>query len=171
MKLNLSFYCFLLSGAVGAAHAASTDYSTSTSLPISRYLSFFDEQDSLSQIQAQSQLTVTPGSTYTTVRAIRVITYTSTDGSCGTELGTDTIDNGAGVMVTLTSGHNYLSTDASNFAFKSAAGSFTPARDTKYQLLDNSLSALGSQSGCITGGGTCNGSTNCGWSASRSWAP
>lgn len=142
------------------------------------YLPLMDDS-ALSSIMAQSQLTVTPTATYT-VRAIRITSWNSANGSCTNQFGVATIDNGVGNTVSLTNGHNYTSTDASNQAFVTATGgigssTFDPNFDTTFQLLDNSLSNIGS-SACIQGStgtdpGTCTGVTNCGWNSARTWTP
>ena len=155
-----------------AVHAAPTDYlATTPSLTILNYLSLFDEQESTSKIQAQSQLTVTPTATLT-VNNIRLTVYNSTDGSCTTSVGNFVIGTTTAGTVVLTSGQPYVTTDASNRAAQvadSGANNWTPATDTKYQLR-NGATLVGSNS-CIQGGGTCNGEANCGWPTARSWAP
>ncbi len=121
------------------------------------------------------QLTVTPTTNYT-VRAIKITNYGSSNGTCtnaGGGSGSHIIDNGAGVTVTLSSGHNYVTTDASNFIFSQLQfGTSFVTRDNSYELFDNTLSLIGS-SGCIQASPslTCTALISCGWNSARTWTP
>jgi hypothetical protein len=133
------------------------------------YLPLIDN-DGLSSIMTQAQMTVTPQATYA-VRGILVQPNSSTDGTCGGIPDIPyTIDNGTGITVQLNSGHAYTTTDASNFALFNLSA-FSPERDAVFTLYDVNLAQIGTTSPCIQGGGTCTAANNCGWPTSRTWNP
>lgn len=134
------------------------------------YLPLMDDS-ALSSIMARAQLTITP-STLLNVRAIRITTRNSFNGSCaGTVASETTIDNGAGNAVFLLAGHPYVTTDASNFAIRAANPNFTTAKDNTYELLNNTLAVIASTCvGAAAGGQACT-ANNCGWDIPRFWLP
>lgn len=141
-------------------------------MSIGLYLPLVDDA-AYSSIMAAGQLTLTPNSTFNGVRAIRVVSYNTFDGTCPDDdvFGEYDIDNGLGNTVTLLAGHSYSTTDASNWALVQASydgeeSIFNPYYDSRFQLLDNDLQGMAA-TGCVGGSGdltTCTGSTNCGWS-------
>lgn len=121
-----------------------------------------------------AQLTVTPTTTYT-VRAIKVTRYSSSNGTCATELTSVTIDNGVGNTVSFIGNHAYTTTDASSYALTQliggADGFFN--KDEGYQLLDNNLNPIGATD-CLAAasvGPTCDSTNYCGWDSARTWTP
>jgi hypothetical protein len=185
MKLYPAVFIFLI-GSFSSAQAEQpfnneSNFETDLKAAISRasqspsilstflYLPLMDN-DGLSSIMSQAQMTVTPQATYA-VRGILVQPNSSSDGTCGgTPLASYTIDNGVNVTVLLNSGQAYTTTDASNFALKNLS-LFTPQTDAVFTLYDNNLAQIGTTSPCIQGGGTCTAADNCGWSSSRTWNP
>lgn len=154
-----------------AQHSSKITTQSSQSSSVLSVLLYFPLIDNAawSNIMAQSQLTVTPTATYT-VRAIKVTTWNSTNGSCTNISGSCNIDNGSGITVSLTNGHPYATTDASNSAFYNSCVPFYTTKDNTYQLLDNNLNPIGA-SVCIPASGACTGATNCGWSTPQTWTP
>lgn len=138
-----------------------------SSLTVSSYLPLIN--DAYSSVMVQQQVTVTPTTTYN-VRAVQITQRSSTDGSCTGDIAGHLIDNGEGVLVTLTQGHPYTTTDQSNWAVRLEDGFFNTAEDNLFELLDNNLERIGNET-CIQAGGQCTGSTNCGWTTPQSWTP
>ena len=183
MRLRLAFFFIAFSGTTLASQvtfneikdASDLNHATIQSAPydsimsVLLYMPLFDN-DGLSSIMTQFQMTVTPQATYA-VRAILVQPNSSNDGTCGgTALTPYTIDNGLGNTVHLNINHAYTTTDASNHAL-SALSAFTPVTYAVFTLYDNNLAQIGTTSPCIQGGGICTDATNCGWPSARSWSP
>lgn len=131
------------------------------------YLPLVDDA-AWSSTMAQSQMTVTPTSSYV-VNNILTTQYISQNGSCaGGALGAVIIGGTGDVTVTLLSGHAYTTSDASNRAWWGLS-TWGPTFDATMQLR-NGTTNVGA-SACIAGNGTCTDVTNCGWSAPRTWTP
>lgn len=178
MKKYIAIFiaCFAVSSPVLAELSGlGLEESNGLSLSIDRYLSPVNTAKTLPLLMmAQAQLTVTPTATYSTVGKIRVLVFASTNGSCSGA--PDPVEFGNnGTPTTLNSGHNYQTTNKSNWVLNQAQvfpfPQFSPTVDVQYRLLNTSGAPIGIQSPCIPGGGTCTGDTNCGWPLARSWAP
>lgn len=117
----------------------------------------------------QNQLFITPTVTRV-INNIQITSYGSTNGSCGQLfLQTELVGTPEDPTVTLSGGHTYHTTDASNWAFFSNASADISNNDLLYQFR-NGTTNVGNP-GCIAAGGSCTSSSNCGWSATRTWAP
>lgn len=131
------------------------------------YLPLIDN-DGLSSIMSQNQMTVTPSQTYLNITGIYVRQHNTINGTC---LDTAFSSYGiSGAAVTLQQGHTYATTDASNFALLGVYSSFDPSKDIEFGLA-NAGGLIANTLICIQGGGTCTNSTNCGWSSAKTWTP
>lgn len=185
MKLHLAFSIFFIgfSGCVLASQlplgeinedAASRSRGMTTKshepasvLSVHLYLPLTDDP-AWSSIMAQSQLTVTPTVTIT-VNNILVTSHSTVDGSCGSVFNTFTIGSTSASTFTLTGGHPYSTTDASNFALATAGEASYTTYDTRMQFR-NGTTNVGS-SVCIPGSGACTDASNCGWGSPQTWSP
>lgn len=127
---------------------------------------------------APFQLMVTPTEDLTVI-GIRFRGFNSFNGLCDEPDGVDPYDL-IGPAVTLLANHNYVTTDASNWAV-SMASEFEGGRtywpgwaDNTVQLLGPDLTPIGDPY-CIPASSedidSCSDADNCGWLSTRSWTP
>jgi len=182
MRLRLAFFFIVLSGTSLANQSSfneienvpNLDSTTIQStkyegiLSVFLYLPLLDD-NGLSSIMSQSQMTVTPSQTYSNINGIYVRQHNTINGTCN-----DTAFSSYGILgatVTLQSGHTYATTDASNFALLGVYPSFDPNKDIQFGLVDATTGLISNTLICIPAGGTCSASNNCGWSSAKTWAP
>lgn len=180
MKLNLittlicaSFCNQMFANPIDAPVSTAKSNTALSGMSVFLYLLPVLDDTALSSITSSGQMTVTPTSTINNVVFIKVLRYTSSDGTCTDYQGQNALIGNAGSSVTLNV-KPYLTTNPSNYALFTQAfglGEGDVIPDLEYVLTDIDFVPLSTTSQCISGGGTCNSDTNCGWDANIFWTP